>query len=765
VIVQAAQSYLRAGLCVLPANLERKFTTLPTWKAFQSCLPSEAQVAGWFADARAICIIAGAVSGNLEAMDFDCRAEAFAAWREIVHAEAPNLLPKLVLERSQSWGRHLIYRLAGGSTRSTKLARKVIVLSDEQVAFRSDGTPETDYCGKKYVPRKVDGRWRIEPCLIETKGEGGLFLCAPSPGYVLEQGRFEDVPVLSEEEHEIILRAARSLDEGARQPAPSGDTSTVVGGRPGDDFNERGDVRDVLLRHGWTLARPGENEYWRRPGKSLGSSATLKDRVFYVFSSNAPPFEPETAYSPFRVCALLEHEGDYAAAASSLRARGFGQEPDVSGVDLSAFQPASQEPDSTRDTPEDPGPVPEDLLHVPGFIDQVMRYTLRTAPYPDTVLAFCGAVSLQALLAGRKVRDETDNRTSLYLLGLANSGVGKDHPRKVNQRILLYSGLSEAFAETFASGEGLEDRLLVQPAMLFQTDEMDGLITAIARGKEIRFEGIMNVLLKMYTSANGIYAMRVKAGKNANRGVIDQPCLCIFGTAIPKNFYESLSSKMLANGFFARMLILETGKRAKGQDHDGDDVPEGIIAVARYWAELRMGKGNLENWHPTPRVVPQTAGAKAILAELRSHADDQYSRAEAANDTMGMAIWARANEKARRFALVHACSENHAEPVISEGAARWASDLVSHQTRRMIYMAFEHASENEFDAKRKRVLREIRSAAGGRITRTALCRRLRAIPSRERDEIILALLEAGDVRIATKTQDGPGAPGQEYVAC
>ena len=92
---------------------------------------------------------------------------------------------------------------------------------------------------------------------------------------------------------------------------------------------------------------------------------------------------------------------------------------------------------------DDPGPIPEHLLHVPGFIDAVIDYTLSSAPYPEPVLAFCGALSLQALLAGRKVRDAADNRTNLYLLGLANSGAGKDYPRKVNQRILLEVGLAE----------------------------------------------------------------------------------------------------------------------------------------------------------------------------------------------------------------------------------------------------------------------------------------------------------------------------------
>ena len=88
--------------------------------------------------------------------------------------------------------------------------------------------------------------------------------------------------------------------------------------RPGDDFNNRGDVRSVLTQFGWVRARDGENEYWRRPGKTSGTSATLKDRVFYVFSSNAAPFEPNQAYSPFAVYTLLHHGGDYEQAARSL---------------------------------------------------------------------------------------------------------------------------------------------------------------------------------------------------------------------------------------------------------------------------------------------------------------------------------------------------------------------------------------------------------------------------------------------------------------
>jgi hypothetical protein len=72
------------------------------------------------------------------------------------------------------------------------------------------------------------------------------------------------------------------------------------------------------------LARPGSNEYWRRPGKDSGWSATFNGNVFFNFSASAAPFEPNRGYSKFQVYAMLEHNGDYSAAAAALRALGYG---------------------------------------------------------------------------------------------------------------------------------------------------------------------------------------------------------------------------------------------------------------------------------------------------------------------------------------------------------------------------------------------------------------------------------------------------------
>jgi len=729
VIAQAATSYLHAGLCVLPAILDEKRPAVGSWKAYQQCLPSEAQIAQWFASPTAVsacCLLTGAVSGNLEMIDFDAGGALFDQWAALVESQAPGLLARLVIERSRRGGKHVIYR------------------------------NRTAVCGNLKLAQRRDAEGKLET-LIETRGEGGLFLCAPSPGYELLQGDLAAPSVIEDTERDILLSAAWSLNESWKRQ-DSSPMVTAVAGRPGDDFNERGDVRQLLLKHGWTLARSGGNEYWRRPGKSVGSSATLKDNVFYVFSSNAMPFEPQRAYAPFSLYAMLEHSGDYAAAAASLRAKGFGSEPDTSGVDLSAFgagprttSPAGDSVDvdddetvTSRDDANDPGPMPDELLRIPGFISQVMDYTLTTAPYPNQVLAFAGALSLQAFLAGRKVRDPADNRTNLYLLGLAHSAAGKDHPRKVNTRIIHAAGLSECLGDKFASGEGVQDALFVTPCMLFQTDEIDGMLQSINKARDARYESIMGTLLTMYSSANSVFPMRRKAGKQAAAGVIDQPNLIIFGTAIPNHYYEALSERMLTNGFFARMLILEGTARADGQEPRTSEPPPDVLIMAKWWAEFRPGPGNLQRWHPEPATVEQSDGAKLAIVESRKEAEVEYRKAEAKNDSVGTTVWGRVSEQVRKLSLLYAISENHRTPIITETAARWASRFVLHQTRRMLFMASRHVADSPFEAECLKLLTKLREAPGRQLLHSVLLKRMK-IESKRFIEIISTLEQRRDL--------------------
>lgn len=337
-----ARACVGAGLSALPAvrRGEVKQATLGRWKTYQLRLPTDHELESWFGgNAAAMCLVCGAVSGNLEMIDFDHAGEAFEPWLKAVRTSIPEVLERLVIESTPSGGKHVMYRCETPVSGSTKLAQRRIDV---------DGPDHVVICGKRHVPRQDSaGVWHVIVTLIETRGEGGLFLCAPSDGYVIVQGDLCAPPVITADERDLLLGCAWALDElpqrvvdgaSGKQPDTKRQSSGSEGAlRPGDDFNARGDPRQYLLQHGWTLQSTGDNERWCRPGKFAGTSATLKDGVFYVFSTNAPPFEAQKGYSPFAVYALLEHHGDFTAAASALAAQGYGAADLTHGVDLSQF--------------------------------------------------------------------------------------------------------------------------------------------------------------------------------------------------------------------------------------------------------------------------------------------------------------------------------------------------------------------------------------------------------------------------------------------
>lgn len=188
----AAKRYLSAGLCVLPAFAKQKRPAVRSWKQYQSRLPTEDEIDAWFAGGHdGLCLLTGAASGNLELLDFDFGGELFDPWSKKVEATAPGLLDRLVVETSQSGGWHVVYRCEGEIGGNMKLAQRTRFAADS-------GLPATS--SRSAAPGVVT--------LIETRGEGGLFLCAPTPGYELVQGDLADPPLLSETERETLLRAA-----------------------------------------------------------------------------------------------------------------------------------------------------------------------------------------------------------------------------------------------------------------------------------------------------------------------------------------------------------------------------------------------------------------------------------------------------------------------------------------------------------------------------------------------------------------------------
>ncbi|MEQ9616641.1 MAG: bifunctional DNA primase/polymerase [Phycisphaerales bacterium] len=417
-------------------------------------------------------------------------------------------------------------------------------------------------------------------------------------------------------------------------------------------------------------------------------------------------------------------------------------EPDTVAVAVAEnhwSQDRDAEEHSSR--PDDPGPFPDRFLDVPGFVAEVMEHNLATATRPQPVLALAGALCLQAVLAARKVRDERGNRTNLYCIGVAPSGAGKDHARKVNKNILFAAGLVEhEGSEDLASDAGLVTAVEAEPAILFQIDEFGRFLRTIGDPKKApHLFNVLTVLMKLFSSADTVFRGKAYADKKRNK-VIDQPCVCVYGTTVPEHFFESLTAESLADGFVARMLVFETPPEPPPRQRSPQRaVPEPILEAARWWGDFKPG-GNLRSEHPEPHIVPTTPEGAAVFDCLARLVDERLSD----DSDVARAMWARAEEKACRLALVYACSANRKHPSIDEAAATWACDLSEYLTRRMLHVCHEWVAEGQFDARQKRVLRIVRRA-DGTISRTDLCRKTQWLTQRERQEVVNNLLETGQL--------------------
>lgn len=311
-----------AGLSIIPVLTDGTKAPATAWKKNQTTRATNTQLTSWFGPHRALGVVTGAVSGQLEMLELEGRAinegilEAFAeALMDNGFTDLWDRIRTGWVEISPSGGFHWFYRVDGKAQPNTKLARRPSTANE--------------------LASKPDEKIKV---LIETRGEGGFVVLAPSIGHETGKawtrlsGGPANCPVITEDERDALYAIANTLDTMpvAEQPEPAPRNTSLhpAGERPGDDYNARADWSDILIPLGWTLVHTiGRTRTWRRPGKNDGISATTGRNDgdnLYVFTTSTE-FESEKPYSKFGAYTLLEHNGDWKAAAKALGAAGYGK--------------------------------------------------------------------------------------------------------------------------------------------------------------------------------------------------------------------------------------------------------------------------------------------------------------------------------------------------------------------------------------------------------------------------------------------------------
>ena len=367
-----------------------------------------------------------------------------------------------------------------------------------------------------------------------------------------------------------------------------------------------------------------------------------------------------------------------------------------------------------------PGPLPEELADVPGFITDLTEWTMSSSHSPNRTLAFAGALAMLAHLAGRTFSDGAGTRTNLYVIALAPSGSGKEAPRRINNQLAKSLDISESLMESVASGEALEDELVKMPSLLLQSDEI-AMLFGQMRGQGRLSKALSGRLRTLFTSSGSDYITRKKANASESTQKIVNPHLTLFGTGVPEELLDGLTPQEIRNGLFGRCIILNAqDENLRRTPFAFDKMPSRLMEAAEYLAKLEYGKLGIvpELW-----IVDEDESARELKKQSMEFFGKQRRMLAEADLKNAHAIIARIEEKISKLALIYAISENPFSPRITVRAVEWAVRFAAYVVKWMLYEAQFHLAEGKF-GKLMEHAKLVMSKRGGSIERRDLLRAL-----------------------------------------
>jgi hypothetical protein len=378
-----------------------------------------------------------------------------------------------------------------------------------------------------------------------------------------------------------------------------------------------------------------------------------------------------------------------------------------------------------------------------------------TARRPQPLLSLGASLCAVGVLMGRKYRTESNLRSNLYIVGIADSGSGKNHSREVVNELFVEAGLANYLGgNKIASGAGLLTAVHRQPAILFQIDEFGMFLAAAAdrRRSPRHITDILDNMTELYTAAGGIFLGAEYANRDGynERRDVNQPCLCVYGTTTPLHFWNALQGSNVVDGSLARFIILPTE-----DDYPEENVgagirlsPPSLLDGLRFIATggRRQVSGNLIGRMPgletalDPMTVPMLPDAKDVFRNLGGEITNELREARG---TAFTAILARISENAQKLAMVRAVGLDPEAPAIAADDADWAIRLVRHFANCTMVAVERHVADNETERNHKRMLEVIRASGDVGLTKSEIVRKTQFLDKRPRDEILDSLVEAG----------------------
>lgn len=392
-----------------------------------------------------------------------------------------------------------------------------------------------------------------------------------------------------------------------------------------------------------------------------------------------------------------------------------------------------------------PTPLKLNAREIPGIVGETVEWICGTAVFEQPEMAMLNVFCALGAVFGRRYASTTDIRTNLYCCSISDSTSGKDHSRKMVDKLMSAAGLDTFLAGgAIHSGSGLITQLERQPSHIMMIDEF-GLVLGNITSKNAQShqQDISPKLLDLFTSSDRDWRGGTYADKKVEPTVIHQPNLCIYGTTTLTTYLDALKKIAISSGMMNRFLVLPGRTEPDPRfDDKPRNIPDDLLEKWRALAPTGIGEFNKNIINVTPRIVEWGDQCKAYYDELLVK-QISYMREKNAGIEI---LFGRYREMTTKLAMILAICRDTENPRISIDDFGTAENVVRTSINYVKDLASEFMYENDQEKRKRDVTNIIRAYGTNGVSKSTLLSKTGNLKARELEEIMKGLLEEDKIR-------------------
>ena len=420
---------------------------------------------------------------------------------------------------------------------------------------------------------------------------------------------------------------------------------------------------------------------------------------------------------------------------------------------------------------------PDDLFTPPGLLQNMFDFCEDIAQVPQPELSLVGALALASVTCGRLYRTNMNNFSSMYFMGVAKSGQGKENIKTFIESVLNASDQEKlVVGDGYTSSGAVHSVLKIRPTQITIMDEFGKRLEAISNAGNTNKEDGIQTLMEAWGRCHGtlrpdnysLMSVQEEFKEKMMNRVTHKPAITLVGLSVPKNFYGALNSGRIADGFLNRFVVVESNEpRRVGDLKRYKEPPTNVVNWVNY---VRRLKGTLSDAArdnaelDINQIVLEFDKQSEEL--LQDFAREIIKRQDILEKDNLEPLLSRSREKAMRLALLCTLASSADATKITADVTKWAIDYIRYYDLMFIEACRDKVASSATESKIKQVLSFIRSRNGEGISKREVDRHelFRSMKSYEVKEIIERLKNAGEIQEIEIKVGGKGRPTKRLVA-